>query len=74
MITITNDFHHTQTRVDETRPLTKRRISAIKRRLCVPGCTCSDTLGSRGSDQAGGAWAALLERAECVMLSGKDEQ
>jgi hypothetical protein len=51
MLTITNDFHNTQTaiRAKAGDVLTLRRVRSVQSKLCgVPNCTCGGTLGERG--------------------------
>ena len=73
MIILTNDFHHTQARVDETKPITKDRIRKIRKRLCpIKGCSCAGTMGERGK-QADDI-EAFLARANTVVLSGQNEE
>ena len=73
MIILTNDFHRTEARVDDTKPITKDRIRKIRKRLCgVKGCTCSGTLGERGKQAEN--TEAFLNRANQVILSSQNEE
>ena len=67
MLTLRNDFHHTETRMDETKPLTKRRVRDIRRRLCSDACVCGNWLGCRGPQDPG--VAELVDEAVEVMLT-----
>lgn len=70
---ITNDFHRVATTVDTEIPLTRRRIKAIRRRLCSGDCVCGDTLGARGPQEDGDAYAAFQERADRVIGTWVEE-
>ena len=52
-ITIRNDFTQRETTVDTTRPITKKRIAEIRRRLCATECKSGDILGARGPQAEG---------------------
>jgi len=61
MITISNDFHGTETR---TRPGRKsaRQMSDIKRRLCgIAGCCCGNDIGARGPQTQRDGSALIIE-------------
>ena len=67
-IAITNYLTNRETKVDTTRPLTARRIKAIRRRLCSDDRSAGDDLGAAGPQQDG--YAALLNRAQHVIITG----
>jgi hypothetical protein len=67
-IIITNDFTYARTIVDASKPLTKAKIKAIRRRLCSDDCVSGDVLGARGQQPP--EYAALRDRAEQIMLTG----
>lgn len=68
-IQLSNDYHNTTTTIDLSRPLTLRRVKAIKSRLCgVDGCTCSTILGTRGVQRDAYVHDDLVYRAEGLVL------
>jgi hypothetical protein len=70
---IRNEFTGREISVDASRPLTLAKIRAWRRKLHAQDCTSGDDLGGRGpqDDQAG--YDALLERAQGVVSSRRDE-
>ena len=69
-ITIKNEFTGSTTTVDPSRPLTRQKIRAIRRRLCRPECTSGDLLGARGPQADAEAYERFHDRAIDV-FSGK---
>ena len=67
-ITITNSYTSKSTTVDASKPLTKSKIKAIRRRLCSDDCTSGDDLGARGPQEDG--YASLLNRAQSIIVTG----
>ena len=74
-IIIRNNYHHTDTIVETERPLTRRKIRDIRRRLCSnPTCRCCDELGGRGAQDDATEYAAFLDRAICVICTHRSEK
>lgn len=66
MITLTNDFHDTETKIQIRRGnyLSPRRCRDIRNRLCgISGCACGDDLGRCGPQ---------TENAQFIQPSGWD--
>jgi len=68
--TIRNDFTGKTTRVDTSRPMTKRRALQIRRRLCSDNCTSGDTLGAHGPQDD--SYLTVLYRADRAILTGEN--
>ncbi len=64
-----NDFHDTETLIRIDKPLTARRLQAIRSRLCgVRDCACAqDHLGTRGQVSST-AYRALEQEAFLVVM------
>ncbi len=62
-ITIKNEFTGSTTTVDPSKPLTRQKIRAIRRRLCRPECTSGDLLGARGPQADAEAYERFYDRA-----------
>jgi len=71
-ITISNEFSGRETTVDTSKPLTREKVRAIRRRLCRPECASGDILGARGRQDEPEAYLDFLVRAEAVLVSGND--
>ena len=59
MITLKNDFHHTETkiRVKPGRNVISRSVQKrVKRALCTATCQCSGIMGIRGPQQDDPPW------------------
>jgi hypothetical protein len=69
MIVIANDFTNRSTKVDQSKPMTARKVLAIRRRLCADDCKSGDCLGARGPQEPG--YAQLIERAAHCVLTGR---
>ncbi len=73
MLTIRNNFTDCATTVNPGKPLTLRRIKAIRGRLHGADCKSGDDLGGRGRQDDPAAYEELLLRAVQVVGSGRDE-
>jgi len=71
-IKISNEFTGKSTTVNASRPLTRVKIRAIRRRLCRPECRSGDILGARGRQDEPEAYLEFLVRAEAVWAGGDD--
>lgn len=74
-ITLRNDFHNTEvnTRIRDTR-LTRRQLDRIRRSLCgIKGCTCGDSLGSRGPQDDPESVELLRAAADEIRCHGTAE-
>ncbi len=73
LLKISNDFTGRSTIVDPSKPLTRARIRAIRRRLCADSCRSGDDLGGRGSQENPVQYLHFLDRAIRVLMTGKGE-
>jgi hypothetical protein len=71
MLTIRNDFTNCSAKINASKPLTKRKIMALRRNMLSNGCCSGDELGGRGNQDEG--YESFLLRAQYVMMSGTDE-
>lgn len=69
MITLTNDFHNTEIRLnDRCGLLSAAQVNRSKKALCIEGCTCSDSLGTRGPQ----FWGRGEERQQVWIADRQD--
>jgi hypothetical protein len=73
MLTIKNEFTGNEVSVDTSKPLTAKKIKAIRSKLHAADCTSGDDLGGRGKQDDADAYEALLMRAQRIVATGKDE-
>jgi len=72
-ITIKNNFTNASTIVDTSRRLTRKKVRAIRRRLCHWECLSGDFLGARGPQEDPEAYERFYDRAFNVLFDGGDE-
>jgi hypothetical protein len=73
MITLRNDLHNTSIVVNETKPLTRKKIMRWRKALCgVADCQCGGWCGEHGPQEPrGGPHVVLRLQVAHFMLSDR---
>lgn len=66
---IKNDFTDRETTIETSRPWTRQRVKAIRRRLCSSECCSGDDLGGRGPQDDPENYEFYLNEARLALFT-----